>query len=214
MTSWRRRRGRPAQQRPETDLGTPELQARRARLVGTGGDPALAEYPLGVMLARGLIDRVQHEAGCRYGFLYGRVVGRTQLSCAAIYDRLAAAVQADRPVANEEAERRNQAEYRAGKNLLLAAGRRVCDATENLVVFGRMARFLDADSRRGAAARRGDAAELAAVCAGLDALVACYGPGASRRGRMEAHRAPSLIGRAANDRGDDFLVAESRKTSL
>src|SRR3546814_3576241 len=60
-------------------------------------------------------------------------------------------------------EARDQAQFRLGKNQLLATGRRVCDATENLVVFGRGLRFLDADGRRGAAARRGDVAELAEI---------------------------------------------------
>jgi len=175
------------------DLGTPELQAHRNLLVGEG-DPALAEYPLGILLARGLIGREQHEAGCRYGYLYGRVLGRTHLSCAAIYDRLAAETGGARAADDDDQrERRQQDQFRLGKNRLLAAGRRVCDATENLVVFGRVPRFLDTAGRRGAGARRGDATELAAVLAGLDTLVACYGSGASRLGRMDAHRAPSMV---------------------
>lgn len=215
MKSWRRRRGRPRLERPETDLGTPEQQARRARLVA-GGDPALSEYPLGLMLARGLIGREQHEAGCRYGLLYARVIGKGHVSCAAIYERLAADMRPTRLQADEGQEARDQALFRLGKNQLLAAGRRICDATENLVVFGRMARFFDLDDRRGAAARRGDAAELAAVLAGLDALTACYGRGAARRGRMEAHRAPSMIERHAaghrdSTRSGDFPVARDRK---
>lgn len=220
MKSWRGRRGRPRQDRPETDLGTPEQQARRAVLAASG-DPALGEYPLGLMLARGLIGREQHEAGCRYGFLYGRVIGKGELSCAGIYDRLAADVRPDRAMASEESEARDQALFRLGKNQLLAAGRRVCDATENIVVFGRLARFLDIHGRRGAAARRGDTAELAAVLAGLDALVACYSRGAARRGRMETHKAPSMIDRSArsgppderpaNDHQGDFPVAMNRK---
>ena len=208
--SWRRPRGRPKTDRPDTDLGTPEAQARRALLAG-GGDPALTEYPLGILLACGLIGREQHEAGCHYGYLYGRAVGRTQLSCAAIYDRLAAEANTGRPAANEDEERRHQDLFRLGKNRLLAMGRRVCDATENLVVFGRAPRFLDLTGRRGAAARRGDAAELAAVQAGLDALVACYGRGAGRRGRMDSYHAPSMIATPANEHGRDFTVANDRK---
>lgn len=195
---WRRGRGRPKGDRPSVDLGTAELQARRRLLVGEA-DPALAEYPLGILLARGLVGREQHEAGCRYGYLYGRVLGRTHLSCAAIYERLAAETGGTQANADEQQERRHQLQFRLGKNRLLAAGRRVCDATENLVVFGRVPRFLDSEGRRGAGARRGDATELAAVLAGLDTLVACYGSGAARRGRMEAHRAPSMIGAPADE---------------
>ncbi len=199
MTSWRKRRGRPRQDRPAVDLGTPEQQARRAALVADG-DPSLSEYPLGLMLARRLIGPEQHEAGCHYGYLYGRAVGKGDLSCAAIYARLAAEVRPCAAEPNEAREAREQAMFRLGKNRLLAAGRRVCDATENLVVFGRVARFLESCDRRAAAARRGDAADLAAVLAGLDALVACYGRGAGRRGRMEAHRAPSMADRVAASR--------------
>lgn len=213
MTAWRRKRGRPRLERPDTDLGTPEVQARRAVLTGDG-DASLSAYPLGLMLARGLIGREQHEAGCRYGYLYGRVIGKGELSCAGLYDRLAAEARPGGPPSSEEREARDQAQFRLGKNQLLAAGRRVCDATENLVVFGRGARFLDADGRRGAAARRGDSAELAAVVAGLDALVACYGRGAARRGRMETHRAPSMIDRPANDEAAHFHLARDRKSSL
>jgi hypothetical protein len=57
------------------DLGTPEQQARRRVMVG-GGDPKYAEYPLGVLLARRIITQQQHDAGCRYAFLAGRVLGR------------------------------------------------------------------------------------------------------------------------------------------
>jgi hypothetical protein len=45
------RRGRPNRDRPDIDRGTPELRAHRERLAA-GGDPALTEYPLGLLLAR------------------------------------------------------------------------------------------------------------------------------------------------------------------
>lgn len=213
VKSWRQRRGRPKSDRPVTDLGTPELQARRALLAGAG-DPALTEHPLGILLARGLICREQHEAGCYYSFLYGRAVGRPHLSCAAIYDRLSADVNTGRPPASEEEERRYQDLFRLGKNHLLAMGRRVCDATENVVVFGRTPRFLDTAGRRGFGARRGDAAELAAVQTGLDVLVACYGRGAGRRGRMDSYHAPSMIAAPSNEHHREVSVAMPRKICL
>jgi len=88
MAVWRKR-GRPKLDRPSQDGGTPELQARRTALVA-GGDPTLAEYPLGIMLARGLISAEEHEAGCYYAMLYARAVARTSLSCAHIYRRMLA----------------------------------------------------------------------------------------------------------------------------
>jgi hypothetical protein len=188
MATWRKR-GRPRLDRPATDGGTPELQARRAALAGDG-DPALTEYPLGLMLARGLITAEMHEGGCTYAVLYGRAVARANLSVAHVYRRMLAESGRGREV-DEQSQARAEQLFRLGKNRLLAAGRRVCDATENLVVFGRPARFLS--HRRTTELKRGaDLAEFQAVLAGLEVLVACYGRGASRRGRMEAHRAPSL----------------------
>jgi hypothetical protein len=197
MQAWQfsRRRGRPRGEQKANknhpDLGTPQVQARRAVLAG-GADPALSEHPLGLLLARGLIAEEQHRAACAYAWLYGRAVGRTAGSCARLYRRLAgeAAPSGWEPADNAEAAL--QERFRRGKNRLLAAGRRVCDATENIVIFGRAPRFLDAASQRGAAARRADAAEREAVLAGLAVLAACYGSAAGRAGRMEAHRPASL----------------------
>jgi hypothetical protein len=50
------------------DMGTPEQQAKRRALVGDA-NPQLASYPLGVLLARKLIDQDQHNAGLRYAQL-------------------------------------------------------------------------------------------------------------------------------------------------
>jgi hypothetical protein len=190
MGSGWRKRGRPRLDRPSRDGGTPELQARRAAMVGAG-DPTLAEHPLGVMLARGLITPEQHEAGCYYAALYGRAVARIHLSAAPIYRRLLAESGRGREL-DEGSQRHIERLYRLGKNHLLAASRRICEATENLVVFAKPARFLD--QRRTALLRRGaDYNEFQAVLAGLDVLVASYGRGAGRRGRMETHRAASLM---------------------
>jgi hypothetical protein len=186
-TTWRKR-GRPKLSRPANDGGTPELQARRSALVGVG-DPALAEYPLGIMLARGLITAEEHEAGCYYAALYAKAVARTSLSVAHIYRRMLA--ESGRALdLDDKSQEHIERLFRDGKNRLLAAGRRVCEATENLAVFGRPARFLD---RRTAQLRRGaDHSELRAVLDGLAVLVASYGRGAGRRGRMETHRAASF----------------------
>ncbi len=208
MAIWRKR-GRPKLDRPSNDGGTPELQARRSALVGAG-DPALAEYPLGIMLARGLISAEEHEAGCYYAALYAKAVARTSLSCAHIYRRMLA--ESGRA---QELDDKSQAHierlFRHGKNRLLAAGRRVSEATENLAVFGRPARFLD--SRQTAQLRRGaDHSEFQAVLEGLAVLVACYGRGAGRRGRMETYRAASLAPSKGNRTSGDarFVVDRYR----
>jgi len=184
------RRGRPNRDRPDIDRGTPELRAHRERLAA-GGDPALTEYPLGLLLTRGLVSREQHEAGCYYAFLYGRSIGRTQVDCSYLFGA-AAAGYADRHDLTEAELAKLQTLFRHGKNHLLAAGRRVCDATENLVVFGRLPRFLDGGRRRPRSAWRADETELDAVRLGLEVLVACYGRAAGRLGRMDLHKSPSL----------------------
>ena len=191
MAIWRRR-GRLKLNRPSQDTGTPELQARRTALVG-GGDPALAEHPLGIMLARGLISAEEHEAGCHYAVLYARAVARTHLSPAHIYRRMLA--ESGRAASlDDKSQEHIERLFRQGKNRLLSAGRRVCEATENIAVFGRPARFLD--SRRTAELRRGaNFTEFQAVLEGLAVLAACYGRSAGRRGRMETYRAASFAPR-------------------
>jgi len=191
MTGAWRKRGRPRLDRPSLDQGTPEQQARR-RTLAAGKDPALTEHPLGLMLARGLISVEQHEAGSYYAMLYGRAVARTDLSVAALYRRLLREGGCGKQI-DEEDLVRIQALYRLGKNRLLAAGRRISVATENIAVFGRPARFLSRSASRNLK-RGADFAELEAVLEGLSVLVACYGRGAARRGRLEAHRSPSMQG--------------------
>jgi hypothetical protein len=189
MTGAWRKRGRPRFDRPSIDEGTPEQQVRRQALAA-GGDPALTEHPLGLMLARGLISIQQHEAGCYYAMLYGWAVGRTDVSVASLYRRLLAEGWHGKEI-DEEDLTRIQALYRLGKNRLLAAGRRISTATENIAVFGRPARFLSR-SAGGRLMRGADFAEFEAVLEGLSVLVACYGRGAKRRGRLDAHRPPSM----------------------
>jgi len=189
MTGAWRKRGRPRFDRPSIDKGTPEQQARRQALAA-GGDPALTEHPLGLMLARGLISVEQHEAGSYYAMLYGWAVGGTDVSVASLYRRLLTEGWQGKEI-DEEDLARIQALYRLGKNRLLAAGRRIATATENITVFGRPARFLSRSAGRGL--KRGpDVAQLEAVLEGLSVLVACYGRGAKRRGRLDAHRSPSM----------------------
>ncbi|MGH6932505.1 MAG: hypothetical protein ACREEE_08735, partial [Dongiaceae bacterium] len=82
------RPGRPGGARPKVDLGTPEARARRERMAA-GADPALTEYPLGLLLARQLISDEQHEAGCYYGFLYGQAIGGVRSGCSRLYRQMA-----------------------------------------------------------------------------------------------------------------------------
>lgn len=190
--AWRRR-GRPRTNRPAVDPGTPELRARRQALAA-GADPALTEYPLGLLLARQLISEEQHEAGCYYGFLYGVAIGGARSGCSRLYQQIASE-SFDGLELNEEEQARIEASFRRGKNMLLAVGRRICDAAENLIVFGRHPGFIMVDGRQ-IRATLAAPAELLAIREGLDVLVACFGRAAGRRGQMAAHKAPSMIERS------------------
>jgi hypothetical protein len=146
------------------------------------------------MLAHGLIGQEQHDSGRYYASLYRQSVGRTQLSCDRHYSQMIADGGREARSRDEAAQARIEERFRLGKNRLLAAGRRVCEATENLVVFGVAPRFLEA--RLSGHRRHGDGAELEAVVLGLETLAVCYGRSAARAGRLETHRAASLQGPA------------------
>jgi hypothetical protein len=130
------RRGRPAISRPAIDRGTPELQARRARLAGNG-DLALASYPLGVLLANGEIGDDAHEAGCRYAWLYGFVFGRTG---AAGRGWMGAPKDEPRELPQQVAAA-IESDFRAAAAMLARKpeGKR---ALEEIVVFGREPRWM------------------------------------------------------------------------
>ncbi len=130
------KRGRPALSRPAIDRGTPELQARRARLAGHGDQP-LVSYPLGILLANGDIGEDAHEAGCRYAWLYGFVFGRTGAAAQSWMDAPKGTPR-EFPhdvAASIERDFRAAASLLAGKN----AGKR---QLEELVVFGREPRWM------------------------------------------------------------------------
>ena len=138
------RRGRPKQcaandnepAKGEPDLGTLELQAKRAA-VAQGVDAAAASHPLDLLLARGLIDAQAHRAGWRYAGLYRQLIGRTGVSYGRLYAGLAGepgrmpAAETD-PLDLAAA----QGVFRAAQAALRAEGAVVAGITERLAVFG------------------------------------------------------------------------------
>jgi hypothetical protein len=160
----RRRRRRGTKRTPEIDLGTPEARAHKVALVGPA-DPALAEYPLGVLLARGILTPEQHDAGCHYAYLAGRVLGRTKPYRA---DLGGGGGEELGEGALAAVERRWHEAVRA----LLDAGRRAKDAVDNVAIFERLPGWLVRSQPR-----LGDDRERLALVHGLEALAAW------RRGR-------------------------------
>lgn len=122
--------------RPLIDRGTPELQARRARLVGEG-DQSLASYPLGVLLANGDIGEDAHQAACRYAWLYGFVFGRTGPAARAWMGAPAAEARQFPEVLAADIE----SDFHAAATILAErpAGKR---ALENLVIFNTEPRWM------------------------------------------------------------------------
>jgi hypothetical protein len=156
MSSRSVRKGRPPSKRPEIDHGTPEAQRKRARLAPR--DPGLAEYPLGILLARDRITQDQHNAGLRYAALYAKALGRSSL--------LGLDHGTGAPL-DDESLKRIEMQFRDCKNRLLSAGRRIADAVDNCAVYRRLPRW--AESTR---PRPSDWPERHALIDGLDILVA------------------------------------------
>lgn len=57
------------------DHGTPELVAKRQRLVGHSADPALAATIPGILFARGFLDRAEYDAAQKFARAAIAIVG-------------------------------------------------------------------------------------------------------------------------------------------
>jgi hypothetical protein len=140
------------------DRGTDQAQAKRAALVGPTGDPVRAEYPLGVLLERGIIDEEMHTAGLRYAGRARAMLPRVNLR------------QASTPrLMTNEAEATKESKWRHSCEALLDIGRAAKDAVDNLCVYERAPRWLLAQVN-GWEPRKSDERERLALTLGLDAL--------------------------------------------
>lgn len=201
MRARRSRGGRPRKEFAGPDLGTPEQQARRLALVGgadSGVDAAYSESPLGRLFALGLITREEMRSAAVYAWLYRRATGWTPVGAARIYDGITAPAIRSMAIGPQregpETERATaQRRFRAVKNRLLAAGRSVCDATENIVVFEMIPAFLASGDRNAVRSLVQRSAQFRAIRAGLAILCASFGAGAARAGDMATHRYASLM---------------------
>lgn len=155
-----KQRGRP---RTHQDFGTPELIAKRQAVVGEGA-PEMSEYPLGIMLALGIISQDQHNVGVRYSALYRKSVGRR------VTVRSIASPSAGEP---DEDPKQDEIEYawRRCKTALLGCGRRACDAFENAAIFHRFPYWLQRELGSVHVVRHSEIAERKAILTALDALV-------------------------------------------
>ncbi len=117
-----------------TDNGTPEMQRMRKMLVGHENDQR-ASYPLGVMLARNIITQAEHDAAVHYAHVVQKATGRWQSNEGGI------SLDPDSEAAAKSTLKAELAwkEYAAK---LLAQGRQIKDAIDNLAIYSRFPRWL------------------------------------------------------------------------
>lgn len=119
--------------RQRRDRGTNEIQSLRQWWAGTG-DPVLASYPLGILLANQVITEPQHVAGCDYAWLHWAVFGRASLAAVSLeFMDHGRAVEIDRA----KEERRLEAVHGQFRRL-----RRLRGLLDNLVIFERIPRWM------------------------------------------------------------------------
>ena len=146
--------GRP--QRRGRDRGTKEIQSLREWYAGKG-DPALAAYPLGILLVNEAISDAQHSAGCGYAWLHWAVFGRVSVG-AVSYEFMDRAKPIERDRAHEERKLEAILELFQGDR----RGRRGLDG---LVIFERIPRWM-----RPVDPRLGDISDARVFMAALETL--------------------------------------------
>ena len=131
------KRGRP--RKIEAMGPTPELTAKKLALVGPHGDPVLASYPLGVLLARRIINQDHHDAAIYYAYIRGRVLGKAHPGPAVngVYD----------PGVDDRAQEVIEPLWRDACAALMGVSRRAKDAVDNMAYYQRFPAFLWCDHR-------------------------------------------------------------------
>jgi hypothetical protein len=131
------KRGRP--RKIEAMGPTPELMAKKLALVGPGGDPTLAAYPVGVLLARGFATRDMHDAATYYAYIAGRILGKIHPGPVAhgFYN----------PHGDDKAQEIIEPLWRDACAALMGVSRRAKDAVDNVAVYQRYPAFLWCDHR-------------------------------------------------------------------
>jgi len=116
------------------DGPTPEQILKKIALVGPTADIVLAEYPLGVLLARKLITQAQHDAGMHYAWLFGKVIGRTK--------PVSWGERGHGSNATNEFDEEVMKSWKAACEAMKSRNRAVKDAVDNAAVYERLPGFL------------------------------------------------------------------------
>jgi hypothetical protein len=145
------------------DKGTDELQARRKFLAGEG-DPILTTFPLGILMANGVISDEQYRAGTRFAWLHARVIGRGSM----------AAIEFERShgktLQEVDDEREAELQERWRDSLHALPSRRTRDELISLCVYERTPRFM-----RPVIPVERDMLQAKYITAGLIKLAQAYG---------------------------------------
>ncbi len=147
------------QRKVKRDTGTPELRGLREWYAGDG-DPNLTTYPLGILLANGVISEDQHRAGCRYAWLHWRVFGRPSVAAARIEFM-------DRSTGIERDCKKEERKLKAVYEELRRHPARYRQVLDGIAVYERMPKWM-----RPVMPRPSDVAEAGALLAALRLLVA------------------------------------------
>lgn len=138
-------------QRSPTDFGTQQMQKIKAL---AGSCNVAVDFPLDVMLARGIITNDQYGAGCDFAALAWSLFGVPVAGCEALYERMIAGTPWAPPVTGDvEADEARAAERRKAMRtaheeriqaLRTAGGdnRRVLSAVQNATQYLRFPRYL------------------------------------------------------------------------
>jgi hypothetical protein len=159
-------------QRAHEDIIPEGLAMRRMATLELSGAEReqMVENPLGVCLKRGVLLRIEHQAGERYERQHRRhaLRARTPQACIGNLQPSGEGSIAIPTDANDNATA--EAAYLASREALKRAGSRAFHLVTNVVIYHHWPRFLDTERRRPPAAWIADARDLAALRAGLNAL--------------------------------------------
>lgn len=134
--SARRRRSTRAGRRP-ADFGTPELQKKRAAIIGFG-DPALAEHALGILLGAELITREQYDAAWIFAAKRYMAFGKPFARCPEYDEFVHLSFDADtEPALSDEKRRLARAAYIAADEELKTRGTKLRDGVQNIAIYQR-----------------------------------------------------------------------------
>lgn len=153
-------------ERKGVDRGTDQLKAVK-KWFAQDADPALAEYPLGIMFAAGTIDDHQRQVGHEYAWLHAIVYGRPSWGAMA-YERLDRGNQENW---DSKWLRDQEARLRSVRGVLDAHPARLKMVLDNTVVYERKPRWM-----LPVIPRVSDVREAELFMQGLALLVGCLEP--------------------------------------